>query len=48
MSSDFAAFVYSLIAGPVYAASALVGVSALLLVLISTFKDLFKIQEDAP
>lgn len=41
MTEAFAAFLFDQMHGVVYAAISVVGVSALLLVLVSFFKDLF-------
>jgi len=42
MSDAYAAWLFGMMSGPVYAAVALVGVSSLVLVLIPIFRTIFK------
>ena len=44
MSEAYAAYLWELLRGGAYAAAAIVGVGALVLVTISNFKDLFNFQ----
>lgn len=47
MSEAFATWSWSLIATPAYAAIAMVGVTSLIIVLISTFKHVFEGKRNA-